>query len=183
MNPSGRWSAPKRSDSRSAFGTRGSPFRGLRPRYVAVATITLYEVAKAEPDGERADLDKADAADNELTAISKRIFATWPVTIRNLQQRALLAKYWHGFDAGEWKTPDDCDAWEDTVMAHLIDGVLRINASPDRPSFELVAFPSVELATYRSALAGLREFQKANPEPQDVNSEQYDRWYDDLARG
>jgi hypothetical protein len=147
----------------------------LRQKIAEVAR--LYEVAKAEPDGERADLDKADAADNELTAISKRIFATWPITISNLQLRALLAKHWHGFDAGEWKTPDDCDAWEHTVMAHLIDGVLKVDTPPVQPSVEVIALPSPELATFRSALAGAAEFRRANPEP-DVAGPGYDAWYE-----
>jgi hypothetical protein len=90
-------------------------------------TSKLYEI----DDGSHAATEKADAADNELTALSERIFATHPVTIHNLKQRAVLAKYWHQHrpDGVEWKTPSDCDAWEDQVIAHLIDGVLQINTA------------------------------------------------------
>jgi len=92
----------------------------------------LYGVASAERDGERTGTDKADAADNELAAISKRIFASRPITLHNLKQRAVLARYWHRHrpDGEAWKTPHDCDAWEDQVMAHLIQGVLDIGTPP-----------------------------------------------------
>jgi len=50
----------------------------------------LYEI----DDGSHAATEKADAADNELTALSERIFATRPITLHNLKQRAVLAKYW-----------------------------------------------------------------------------------------
>jgi hypothetical protein len=91
----------------------------------------LYEAVKGIDEG--ADWlpaqAKADAADNDLTALSKRIFAAQPITIHNVKQRALLAKYWqqHGDEAEKWVTPSDCDAWEDQVMAHLIDGVLKVD--------------------------------------------------------
>ena len=54
----------------------------------------IAEVARTQrslrlTDGEHADLDKADAADNELTAMSKRIFAARPITIHNLKLRAV----------------------------------------------------------------------------------------------
>jgi hypothetical protein len=90
-------------------------------------TSKLYEI----DDGSHAATEKADAADNELTALSERIFATRPITLHNLKQRAVLAKYWHQHrpDGEEWKTPSDCDAWEDQVIAHLIDGVLQINTA------------------------------------------------------
>ena len=80
----------------------------------------LYEI----DDGSHAATEKADAADNELTALSERIFATRPITLHNLKQRALLAKYWHQHrpDGEEWEVPSDCDAWEDQVIAHLIHG-------------------------------------------------------------
>src|SRR5262245_52507576 len=51
----------------------------------------LYEVAKAEPEDERTELDKAITADEQLSALSKRIFAS-PPTIHNLRLRAVLAR-------------------------------------------------------------------------------------------
>jgi hypothetical protein len=74
---------------------------------------------------------KADAADAELSAMSERIFATRPITLHSLKLRAVLAKYWHQHrpDGEEWNTPSDCDAWEDQVIAHLIDGVLQISTA------------------------------------------------------
>jgi hypothetical protein len=66
----------------------------------------FYEVARgpAEEKGWLPLRDKADAADNDLTALSRRIFAARPITLHNLQQRAVLAKYWHqhGDDAEKW---------------------------------------------------------------------------------
>jgi hypothetical protein len=56
-------------------------------------------------------------------------------------------------------------------MAHLIDGVMRIDAPPVQPSPELVLF--------RSALEGVREFVRANLEPRDVRSQDHDRWYEE----
>jgi hypothetical protein len=50
-------------------------------------------------------------------------------------------------------------------MAHLIDGVLQIDAPP--------AQPSPDLAIFQSALQGLRAY----PQPQDVKSAEYDAWY------
>ena len=72
--------------------------------------------------------------------------------------------------------PEQCPDWESEVVAHLIDGVLRIDTSPDRPSIEQVAVPSPDLATFRSAVEGLREFVRANPEPHDMRSQEHDRW-------
>jgi hypothetical protein len=127
----------------------------------------LYEAAKDNDDWLPAR-DMADAADNELTELPRRIFATRPVTLHNLKQRAVLAKYWqeHNHHGEAWEVPDDCDAWEHTVMAHLIDGVMRIDAPPVQPSPELVLF--------RSSLEGVREFVRANLEPRDVRSQDHD---------
>ena len=71
--------------------------------------------------------------------MSERIFATRPITLHNLKQRAVLAKYWHQHrpDGEKWITPDDCDMWEDQVIAHLIEGVLQIVAPPTQASPEL----------------------------------------------
>jgi hypothetical protein len=130
-------------------------------------TSKLYEI----DDGSHAATEKADAADNELTALSERIFATRPITLHNLKQRALLAKYWHQHrpDGEKWQAPSDCDAWEDQVMAHLIDGVLQIDAPP--------AEPSPDLALFLSALQGVEDYSRAHPEPPDVKSAEYDAWY------
>jgi hypothetical protein len=83
----------------------------------------LYDI----DDGSHAATEKTDAADNELTALPERIFAARPITPHNLKLRAVLAKYWqeHNHHGEAWDVPDDCDAWEHTVMAHLIDGVLQ----------------------------------------------------------
>jgi hypothetical protein len=99
----------------------------------------LYEAAKDTDDWLPAR-DRADAADNDLAELSRRIFATRPITLHNLKLRAVLAKYWHqyGDDAEKWVTPDDCDAWEDQVVAHLIEGVLQIDTPPAQPSPELL---------------------------------------------
>jgi hypothetical protein len=122
----------------------------------------LYEI----DDGSHAATEKADAADNELTALSERIFAARPITLHNLKQRALLAKYWHQHrpDGEEWEVPSDCDAWEDQVIAQLIHAVLQIDA----PSSE----QSPDLALFQSALRGLRVY----PEPR-VKSPEYEVWY------
>jgi hypothetical protein len=116
------------------------------------------------------DRDKADAADKALEAVTKRIFAARPITLHNLKLRAVLAKYWqeHSHHGEAWDVPDDCDAWEHTVMAHLIDGVLKMGAPPVQPT--------VELATFQSAVAGLTEYRRLNPEPSDVHSAEYFRW-------
>jgi hypothetical protein len=92
----------------------------------------LYADASDSDDKDVAT-ERADAADNELSALSHRIFATHPTTIHNLQQRAVLAKYWHQHrpDGEKWQAPGDCDAWEDQVIAHLIDGVLHIDTPPN----------------------------------------------------
>jgi hypothetical protein len=80
----------------------------------------------------------------------------------------VLAKYWHqyGDDAEKWQAPSDCDAWEDQVMAHLIDGVLQIDAPP--------AEPSPDLALFLSALQGVEDYSRAHPEPPDVKSAEYE---------
>ena len=136
----------------------------------------LYAVAKAEPAGQRALLDRADAADNELAAISKRIFAARPVTLHNLKLRAVLAKYWQQRrpDGKACVTPNDCDAWEDQCLAHLIEGVLQIDAQPTQSSREL--------ALFQSALEGLREFVRTNPEPRDMHSQEHDRWFEEQGQ-
>jgi hypothetical protein len=142
--------------------------RTLRQRLAAVGK--LYDDARDSDDKDGAT-ERADAADKDLSALSERIFATRPITLHNLQQRAVLAKYWHqhGDDAEKWQAPSDCDAWEDQVMAHLIDGVLQIDAPP--------AEPSSDLALFRSALLGVEDYSRAHPEPQDVKSAEYDAWY------
>ena len=63
-----------------------------------------------------------------MCAVSRRIFAAQPITLHNLKQRAVLAKYWHQFaaDAEKWITPEDCGSWEEEVIAQLIHGVLQI---------------------------------------------------------
>jgi hypothetical protein len=101
----------------------------------------LYEAAKdlGEGGGDPAKaeaIDRADAADSELTELSRRIFAARPITLHNLKLRAVLAKYWqeHNQHGEAWEVPEDCDAWEHAVMAHLIDGVLRIDAPPSQQS-------------------------------------------------
>jgi hypothetical protein len=79
-----------------------------------------------------AALDKANAGDSELSAIARRIFDTRPITLPNLKQRAVLARYWHqyAYDVEAWTKPEDCDSWEDEVIAQLIRGVLQIDAPP-----------------------------------------------------
>lgn len=101
----------------------------------------------------------------------ERIFATRPITLHSLKLRAVLAKYWHqyGDDAEKWQAPSDCDAWEDQVMAHLIDGVLQTDAPP--------AEPSPDLALFLSALQGVEDYSRAHPEPPDVKSAEYEAWY------
>jgi hypothetical protein len=118
-----------------------------------------------------------------LTELSKRIFAARPISLHNLKLRATIAKYWQELgDQGEkWTLPEQCTDWESEVFAHLIDGVLRFDTPPDRPSFEPVAVPSPELATFRSALAGAAEFRRANPEPE-VAGPGYDAWYEQNSK-
>jgi hypothetical protein len=53
----------------------------------------------------------------------------------------------------------------------LIHGVLQIDAAPSQRS--------PELATFRSALEGLREFVRTNPEPQALSSQEHDRWVEE----
>ena len=142
----------------------------------------LYDVAGrnrgADPALAAAN-DKADEADFALTELSKRIFAVRPITAHNLKLRATIAKYWQELgDQGEkWTLPEQCTDWESEVFAHLIDGVLRFDTPPDGPSLEPVALPSPELATFRSALQGLRTY----PEP-DVDSPEYETWYAQQSR-
>ena len=78
---------------------------------------------------------RADDADRELGVVSRRIFDARPITLHNLKQRAVLARYWHQFayDAEKWTVPEDCGSWEDEVIAQLIHGVLQIDAPPDQP--------------------------------------------------
>jgi hypothetical protein len=123
--------------------------------------------------------DRADAADNDLMVLSRRIFAARPIDVHNLKLRAVLAKHWleMGDQGVQWTLPEQCPDWESEVTAHLIDGVLRFDTPPDRQAFEPVALPSSELAVFRSALAGAAEFRRANPEPE-VDGPGYDAWYE-----
>ena len=116
----------------------------------------------------------ADAADREMGTLSERIFAIRPITLHNLKQRAVIAKYWqeHNHHGEAWEVPSDCDAWEHTVMAHLIHGVLQIDAPPDQPS--------PDLAMFRSALEGIAEFRRINPEPRPSDAA-YGPWYASLS--
>jgi hypothetical protein len=121
----------------------------------------------------------ADGADCALTELSKRIFAARPITAHNLKLRAVIAKHWlEKADEGvRWTLPDECPDWESEVVGNLIDGVLRFDAPPDQPSVEMVALPSPELATFRSAPEGLAEFRRENPELH-PDSPGYERWYE-----
>jgi hypothetical protein len=69
---------------------------------------------------------------------------------------------------------NDCDAWEDQYLAHLMDGVLQIHAQPTEPSREL--------ALFERALEELRQFVRANPEPRDMHSQEHDRWSEEEGR-
>lgn len=104
--------------------------------------------------------EKADRADLAMMELSKRIFAARPISLRNLKLRATIAKYWQGLgDQGEkWTLPEQCTDWESEVVAHLIDGVLRFDAPPDRSSFEPVALPSPELALFQMQRRGFASF-------------------------
>ena len=55
---------------------------------------------------------KADDADREMGVVSKRIFDARPITLHNLKQRAVLAKYWHQHNtmARNGTVPEDCGA-------------------------------------------------------------------------
>jgi hypothetical protein len=101
----------------------------------------LEAVGQQYKDAQHCDeaTKRADAADGEMSELSKRIFDARPVTLHNLKQRAVLAKYWqeHNHHGEAWDVPDDCDAWEHTVMAHLIEGVLQTDAPPAQSSPEL----------------------------------------------
>jgi len=99
------------------------------------AVHQLYEEAqRSEGDGDAkcATLDKANAGDSELSAIARRVFDARPLTLPNLKQRAVLARYWHqyAYDVEAWTKPEDCDSWEDEVIAQLIHGVLQIDTPP-----------------------------------------------------
>jgi hypothetical protein len=149
--------------------------------YDAAEKTALGRIRGADPALAAAN-NKADEADFALTELSKRIFAARPISLHNLKLRAVIAKYWQGLgEQGEkWTLPEQCTDWESEVFAHLIDGVLRFDAPPDSPSFEPVALPSPELATFRSALAGAAAFRRANPEPRPGDPE-YELWYAEVS--
>jgi hypothetical protein len=95
------------------------------------AVHQLYEEARGIGRGDAHDLalDKANAGDSELSAIARRVFDARPITLSNLKQRAVLARYWHqyAYDVEAWVKPEDCGHWEDEVIAQLIHGVLQID--------------------------------------------------------
>jgi hypothetical protein len=99
------------------------------------AVHQLYEEARGiarDSDAHDPTLDKANAGDSELSEIARRVFNTRPITLSNLKQRAVLARYWHqyAYDVEAWAKPEDCGHWEDEVIAQLIHGVLQIDTPP-----------------------------------------------------